>query len=177
MARPVESQSVFSLKDNLSFWIFQNTIGHLAPRVAADRNLAPFDTAAILARSFSVQFTGAAGGLKRCTPIYSPSAAFGSVPTVRPIFMLRTVCPRELPTMHKIHLKWRLQCFGWLVFFSKYHFYRAEYSVYQIYWWRISSVRVLDQVLRREYRNEIRCIVPGWPYSQRALALFLKHVI
>lgn len=116
MARPVESQSVFSLKDNLSFWIFQNTIGHLAPRVAADRNLAPFDTAAILARSFSVQFTGAAGGLKRCTPIYSPSAAFGSVPTVRPIFMLRTVCPRELPTMHKIHLKWRLQCFARIFF-------------------------------------------------------------
>lgn len=91
MGRPFRIPVCFFVKRQSLFLIFQNTIGHLAPRVAADRNLAPFDTAAILARSFSVQFTGAAGGLKRCTPIYSPSAAFGSVPTATDIYVTHSV--------------------------------------------------------------------------------------
>lgn len=100
-----------SLNDNPGFWIFENTIGHLAPRVAPDRNLAPFDTAAILARSFSVQFTARRRRgptdivqLKRCSPIYLPSIAFGSVPTVSDIYVTHRL-PSRIVNNAKIHLK------------------------------------------------------------------------
>lgn len=106
MGRGLLRRSSVFLSDNAGFSNLKNTIAHLTPRVAADRNLASFDMAAILARSFLVQFTTRhrrgptdKARLKRC-PIYLPPIAFGSGPTA-PVFMLRTVRPFESPTMRK----------------------------------------------------------------------------
>lgn len=127
----------FFSKRQSSFWIFQNTIAHLAVACPSGRNLAPFDTPAILARSFWSRFTertparGHRGpptpaALGRWTHIYLPVVAFGSVPTASDIYV--THCPaRGNCQQYAASFYHRLQCRWCFVIFTIFHINTADF--------------------------------------------------